>query len=265
VIDWIGFKDNETLVTVGDQKLTVWKVPSFKGIYESDGGYEGTVAWGHDKTWLAVSAGNHVDLIDTTTGEILNQVWIHPTYRIFDLAVDPLGKRLIAFAVDPEAATAKNLNKLVAGAIVSCDLETGKCHSITGDFPLNEIAFCSDDHWVLTRRFCLGTGSEKGHSKTKPGAADVHRRRVEVVFKAGTIRRQQSGQNAYRNPDHVVAGLNNSETIKNTCSQVGGKPCGERIHYRTQRLESRSCRKANDLHKERIGGTSDPFQLDPVR
>jgi hypothetical protein len=77
-IEWLGFAADGNLLTLGSGKLTSWKIPEAKAVYEVDGGYAGAAQMAPGRTWLAATTGGKVDCLDSATGKCLGRIEDQP-------------------------------------------------------------------------------------------------------------------------------------------------------------------------------------------
>lgn len=143
-IDWLGWSPHGRLLTVANGSLVAWEVPSGKAEFEVAGGYVAPAAQAADRTWLAVAAGVHVDLLDSSTGVCLARCragGVTGTMR--DIALSSDGRRLaIVFAGpgDPKAG------KLTAQL---WDLATGTAELLAfGTEPYYTSCWVGPDHFA---------------------------------------------------------------------------------------------------------------------
>jgi hypothetical protein len=72
-VAWLGWSPQGRLLVVADGSLTAWEVPAARAVFEVAGGYAAPVAVAPGREWLAVAAGDHVDLLDSDSGKCLGR------------------------------------------------------------------------------------------------------------------------------------------------------------------------------------------------
>jgi hypothetical protein len=119
VVGWVGWSPQGRLLTVANGSLTAWEVPAAKAVFEVAGGYAAPAASPPGGAWLAVAAGDHVDLLDSATGACLGRCRAGGAEEaVRDLALSGDARRLaVVFAgADPKAGPLKaQLWDLAAG------------------------------------------------------------------------------------------------------------------------------------------------------
>jgi WD40 repeat protein len=94
-VAWLGWSPQGRLLVVADGSLTAWEVPGARAVFEVAGGYTAPVALASGRGWLAVAAGDHVDLIDTSTGACLGRCRAGGVRgAVTDIALAPDGRRM---------------------------------------------------------------------------------------------------------------------------------------------------------------------------
>jgi WD40 repeat protein len=132
-IDWLGWDSAGRLLTLAGGVLSAWEVPAAKLVYDVDGRYAAPVDLIPGRDWLAISAGTHIDLLETATGKCLGRCAVDVPGRVGDIAVSPDGARLAAvYMTSPGAADLLSAGKVnptsdtMDGTLVLWDLKTGK-------------------------------------------------------------------------------------------------------------------------------------------
>lgn len=119
-IDWLGFVADDKLLTLGEGKITLWELPAFKALSETDAAYRTTATLSPDRKWLAVYYGLGYDIIDATTGERKGRV-------ATGIPAPEDGKMPAPVAFSPDgkqlAATIPANNRQ---AVITWNLESGK-------------------------------------------------------------------------------------------------------------------------------------------
>jgi hypothetical protein len=145
-IEWFGFSDADTLLTLAGGKVTGWQWRTAKALFEVAGGYEGACHFPPGRAWVAAPAAAHVDFLDTKSGALLGRctaadgttVWHHTS-------LSPDGKLLLRTTGGEQA----DKNNLPNAAFVLWDLTTGK------ELPTihTTVAPAIHNHWCSPRRF----------------------------------------------------------------------------------------------------------------
>jgi hypothetical protein len=141
-VGWLGWSPLGRLLTIADGSLTAWEIPGVKAVFEVAGGYAAPVATAAGRGWLAVAAGEHVDLIDSSTGACLGRCRDGGVKGpVKDLALSADGRRLAA--VFPGSGDAK------AGKFTAqlWDLTSGKAELLTfGSEPYATVCWAGPEH-----------------------------------------------------------------------------------------------------------------------
>src|SRR5262249_5446870 len=87
----VSWSADGKLLTLGDGKLTGWDPKTGRALFEVAGNYRLPVETPRGRAWLAVSSGDHIDLLDSATGRCLARI---PTGEMPDdpyqsLAISP--------------------------------------------------------------------------------------------------------------------------------------------------------------------------------
>jgi hypothetical protein len=145
-IEWLGFANADTLLTVAGGKLTGWQWRTAKVLFEVAGGYEGACHFPPGRAWVAAPAAAHVDFLDTKTGTLLGRcaaaagtaVWHHTS-------LSPDGKLLLRTTGGEQP----NKENLPRAAFVLWDLTNGK------ELPTmhTAVAPATNNYWCSPRRF----------------------------------------------------------------------------------------------------------------
>jgi hypothetical protein len=100
-IEWLGFAAGGNLLTLGNGKLTSWKIPEAKATYEVDGGYTGLRQFAPGRGWLAATAGSKVDFLDSATGKCLGRIEDQPYADGpgYTMAISPDGRYLVRVGI----------------------------------------------------------------------------------------------------------------------------------------------------------------------
>jgi hypothetical protein len=142
-VGWVGWSPQGRLLTVADGSLVAWEVPAARAVIEVAGGYAAPVALAPGGAWLAVAAGDHVDLLDSATGACLGRCRAGGALgAVRDLALSGDARRLaVVFAgPDPKAGTLK---------AQLWDLAAGRAELLTfGRGPYVTASWASPEHLV---------------------------------------------------------------------------------------------------------------------
>ena len=97
-IRWIGFSVDGKLLLESSGKLYACHPETGESLWTRDGGYTGGCCLVRGRSWGVFHAGQHIDLIDTSTGACLGRLHNTPEpQRPAFLALSPDGSRLVAF------------------------------------------------------------------------------------------------------------------------------------------------------------------------
>lgn len=137
-IEWLGWDAGGRLLTLAGGVLAAWEVPAAKAVYEIDGRYTAPIDLLPGRDWIAISAGTHIDLLDTATGRCIGRCAVEVAGKVGDIAVSPDGARLAAvFLTTPGAAERLGTGQLnptsdtMDGTLVLWDLRTGKAEMVS--------------------------------------------------------------------------------------------------------------------------------------
>jgi hypothetical protein len=100
-IEWLSLAANGNLLTLGAGKLTAWKVPEAKAVYEVDGGYVGTPQFALGRGWLAATVGGKVDFLDSANGKCLGRIEDQPYAEGpgHTMSISPDGRYLVRVGI----------------------------------------------------------------------------------------------------------------------------------------------------------------------
>jgi hypothetical protein len=143
-IDWLGWSPNGRLLTVANGSLIAWEVPGARAEFEMAGGYAAPAAQAADRTWLAVAAGDHVDLLDSSTGVCLARCRAGGvTGPIRDITLSSDGRRLAVVFVGPGEPKAGKLTAQL------WDLAKGTAELLAfGTEPYHTSCWVGPDHFA---------------------------------------------------------------------------------------------------------------------
>jgi hypothetical protein len=143
VVHWLGWSPRGRLLTVANGSVSAWEMPAGRAEFTAAGGYTAPVAPAADRSWVAVAAGDHVDLLDSATGTCLARCRAGGgTGPLRDLTPSPDGRRLaVVFAsADPKAG------KYTAQL---WDLTAGKADLLTfGGEPYQTCCWVGPEHFA---------------------------------------------------------------------------------------------------------------------
>jgi hypothetical protein len=151
-VRWLGWSPGGKLLTVANGSLIAWEAATARAEFEVAGGYTAPVALAGDRTWLALAAGDYVDLLDNSTGACLGRCragGVNGAAR--DIALSPDGRRLAAvFSASDDPKTPKWIAQL-------WDLNQGQTEVLTlGAGPYQTACWVGPDHLAaFTNEFSL--------------------------------------------------------------------------------------------------------------
>jgi hypothetical protein len=145
-VEWLGFADGDTLLTLGGGRLTGWEWWTARALFEVDGGYEAPCHFPPGRAWVAAPAAAHVDFLDVKSGRVLGRcaaadgtaVWHHTSLA-------PDGKLLLR-TTSGDVVQQGNPPRV---AFVLWDLTTGK------ELPAvyTAVSPATNVYWCAPRRF----------------------------------------------------------------------------------------------------------------
>lgn len=97
-VEWCGFVDEDRVLTLGDGKLVLWKLPELRAEYVVEG-YKGTPQFSANRKQLLLLNGAALELIESATGQRLGQLEAPPGLtltRLQSAAFSGDGKELVA-------------------------------------------------------------------------------------------------------------------------------------------------------------------------
>src|SRR5262249_49454732 len=138
-------------------KLTAWKVPEEKVVYEVEGAYVGRPQLATGRGWLAATAGNKVDFLDSATGKCLGRIEDQPYAEGpgYTMSMSPDGRYLVRVGIGQTKTHGGNDLGVFTNARI-WDTTTGKSlnsirvagTSLRGVFWLSPHQFIANDQLV---------------------------------------------------------------------------------------------------------------------
>jgi hypothetical protein len=108
-VDWMGWSNDKRLLVITAGQLTAWDIPEVRPVFTVNGGYTAPSVLDPDRSWLAIAAGDHIDIIASATGQCLDRCRAGGVAgAIRDLALSSDGTKLAALfsgTSDPKQGT----------------------------------------------------------------------------------------------------------------------------------------------------------------
>ena len=132
-------------------------MPTFKAVYEVENKYESVVAQSPRSNWVAISAGNFVDIIETGSGKCLNRFPVHESERIAKMRLGPNGKFLYLLSTKATKTRSNRSEKAQSHTVTRCELATGKLTAFAANLKDVVFQFVSKDHLYVSSELIINT------------------------------------------------------------------------------------------------------------
>ena len=126
-VQWVGWSRQGRLLSIGAGKFSCWELRDGKAVFEVDGDYRLPVAEVRGRAWLAAAAANHVDFLDTDSGQCLGRLSLKGAATSDgsdDLTISPEGS-LLAYLGKPSGAGVAGADRAADHLLLSWDLRDG--------------------------------------------------------------------------------------------------------------------------------------------
>jgi WD40 repeat protein len=125
-IEWIGWANEDRLLVRTSASLSGWEGTKAKPVFEFFGSIN-SVLISPDRTWVAVSSGSGIDVLETQSGKHLGritQMGKHGTWAGLGVSAD--GQRLLTASSDAQVVRSTLPEGMVPTEFATWDLATGK-------------------------------------------------------------------------------------------------------------------------------------------